>query len=110
MLKPPPRNRFKLICSKNDGLIYLKILPVGKLHLVRETFSKTESLSKLEDYSVGHKTSDIGLKDYYPTPWYSRVIRPLCKICSLILEVYDFSTGYTLNFVSQLCGYGFLSS
>jgi len=23
-------------------------------------------LSKLEDYSVGYKTSDIGLKDYYP--------------------------------------------
>jgi len=22
-------------------------------------------LSKLEDYSVGYKTSDIGLKDYY---------------------------------------------
>jgi len=23
-------------------------------------------LSKLEDYSVGYKTSDIGLKDYHP--------------------------------------------
>jgi len=23
-------------------------------------------LSKLEDYSAGYKTSDIGLKDYYP--------------------------------------------
>jgi len=23
-------------------------------------------LSKLEDYSVGYKTSDIGLKGYYP--------------------------------------------
>jgi len=23
-------------------------------------------MSKLEDYSVGYKTSDIGLKDYYP--------------------------------------------
>jgi len=23
-------------------------------------------LSKLKDYSVGYKTSDIGLKDYYP--------------------------------------------
>jgi len=23
-------------------------------------------LSKLEDYSVGYKTSDVGLKDYYP--------------------------------------------
>jgi len=23
-------------------------------------------LSKLEDYSLGYKTSDIGLKDYYP--------------------------------------------
>jgi len=23
-------------------------------------------LSKLEDYAVGYKTSDIGLKDYYP--------------------------------------------
>jgi len=23
-------------------------------------------LRKLEDYSVGYKTSDIGLKDYYP--------------------------------------------
>ena len=107
---------FKLICSKNDGLIYLIVLPVGKLHLVRETFSKTESFSKLEDYSVGYKTSDIGLKDYCPnikvfiTPWYSRVIRPLCKICSLMLEVDDFSIGYTLNFVSQLCGYDFLSS
>jgi len=26
------------------------------------------------------------------------------------LEVDDFSVGYTLNFVSQLCGYDFLSS
>jgi len=26
---------FKLICSKNDGLIYLIVLPVRKLHLVR---------------------------------------------------------------------------
>jgi len=24
-------------------------------------------LSKLEDYSVGYKTSDIGVKDYYPS-------------------------------------------
>jgi len=24
-------------------------------------------LSKLEDYSVGYKTSDIRMKDYYPT-------------------------------------------
>jgi len=23
-------------------------------------------LSKLEDHSLGYKTSDIGLKDYYP--------------------------------------------
>jgi len=23
-------------------------------------------LNKLEDYAVGYKTSDIGLKDYYP--------------------------------------------
>jgi len=23
-------------------------------------------LSKLKEYSVGYKTSDIGLKDYYP--------------------------------------------
>jgi len=23
-------------------------------------------LSKLEDHSVGYRTSDIGLKDYYP--------------------------------------------
>jgi len=23
-------------------------------------------LSKLEDYSVGYNTSDVGLKDYYP--------------------------------------------
>jgi len=53
-------------------------------------------LSKLEDYPVGYKTSDTGLKDYYPNtdligfhyiPWYRRVIQPLCKICSLILEV-----------------------
>jgi len=74
-------------------------------------------LSKLEDYLVGYKTSDIGLKDYYPNtdlivfiaPWYSRVIQPLCKICSLIMEVDHFSIGYTLNFVSQLCGYDFLS-
>jgi len=29
------------------------------------------------------------------------VIQPLRKICSLILEVDDFSIGYTLNFVSQ---------
>jgi len=28
------------------------------------------------------------------------MIQPLCKICSLILEVDDFSMGYTLNFVS----------
>jgi len=27
-----------------------------------------------------------------------------------MLEVDDFSVGYTLNFVSQLCGYDFLSS
>jgi len=38
------------------------------------------------------------------------VIQPLCEICSLILEVDDFSIGYTLNFVSQLCGYDFLNS
>jgi len=25
-------------------------------------------LSKLEDYSVGYKTSDIGRKDYHPNP------------------------------------------
>jgi len=25
-------------------------------------------LGKLEDYSVGYKTSDIELKDYYPKP------------------------------------------
>ena len=40
---------FKLICSKNDGLIYLIVLPAGKLHLIRETFSKIEALSKLKD-------------------------------------------------------------
>jgi len=34
------------------------------------------------------------------------MIQPLCKV----LEVDDFSTGYTLNFLSQLCGYDFLSS
>ena len=70
-------------------------------------------MSKAEDYSVGYKTSDIGLKDYYHNtdkkvfiaPRYSRVLRPLCKVRSLILEVDDFSIGYTLNFVSQLCGY-----
>ena len=28
--------------------------------------AKLNQLSKLEDYSVGYKTSDIGLKDYYP--------------------------------------------
>jgi len=75
-------------------------------------------MSKLEDYSVGYKISHIGMKDYYPntdklvfiTPWHSRVIQPLCKICGLLLEVDDFSIGYTLNFVSQLCGYDFLSS
>jgi len=27
-----------------------------------------------------------------------------------MLEVDDFNIGYTLNFVSQLCGYDFLSS
>jgi len=40
-------------------------------------------LSKLKDYSVGYKTSDIGLKDYYLntdekvfiTPWYSEMIQ-----------------------------------
>jgi len=60
---------FKEICSKNDGLLYLIVLPVGQLHLdlVRETKSKIDSVKqKLKDYSVGYKTSDIGLKDYYP--------------------------------------------
>jgi len=28
----------------------------------------------------------------------------------VIQQVDDISIGYTLNFVSQLCGYGFLSS
>jgi len=28
--------------------------------------AKLNRLSKLEDYSVDYKTSDIGLKDYYP--------------------------------------------
>jgi len=46
---------FKLICSKNDRLIYL-----GKQS------AKLNRLSKLEDYSVACKTSDIGLKDSYP--------------------------------------------
>jgi len=48
-------------------------------------------LSKLKDYSVGYKTSDIGLKDYYPntdwyvfiTPWYNRIVQPLCKMCNI---------------------------
>ena len=40
----------------------------------------------------------------------SRVIQPPCQICSLLLEVDDFSIGCTSNFVSQLHGYDFLSS
>jgi len=28
-------------------------------------------LIKLEEYSVGYKTSDIGLKDYYPNNRFS---------------------------------------
>jgi len=61
-------------------------------------------LSKLKDYSVGYKTSDIGLKDYY--------IVELFNICAkyVVMEVDDFSVGYTLNCVSQLCGYDFFSS
>ena len=31
---------FKLICSKNNGLIYLIVLPVGQLHLVRKQLAK----------------------------------------------------------------------
>jgi len=37
----------KLICSKSDGLIYLIVLPVGSLHLVRETISKIESVEQI---------------------------------------------------------------
>jgi len=37
---------FKLICSKSDGLIYLIVLPVGYLHLVRETISGIESVEQ----------------------------------------------------------------
>ena len=39
---------FKQICSKNDGLIYLIVLPVGELHLVREIISKIESVKQTE--------------------------------------------------------------
>ena len=45
---------------------------------------------------------------YLPTP----DIVELFNLCAkyVVLEVDDFSIGYTLNFVSQLCGYDFLSS
>jgi len=61
-------------------------------------------LSKLKDYSVGYKTSDIGLKDNY--------IVELFNLCAkyVVSEVDDFSIGYTLNFVSLLCGCDFLST
>jgi len=38
---------FKLICRKNNGLIYLSVAcSVGELHLVRETISKIESVEQ----------------------------------------------------------------
>jgi len=58
---------FKLICSKNDGLIYLIVLPVGYLQLLQlgKQSAKLNRLSKLEYYSIGDsKISDIGLNDY----------------------------------------------
>jgi len=51
-------------------------------------------LSKLKDDLAGYKTSDIELKDYY--------IVELFNLCAkhVVLEVDDFSIGYTLNSVS----------
>ena len=63
---------FKLICSKNDGLIYLMVLPVGLLHLVRETISKIESAEQTERLFC--RLRDIGYwtEGLLPQYWFDR--------------------------------------
>ena len=80
------------------------VLPVGKLHLVRETISKIESAEQTEKIIrevTRHQTLD-----------WRTIIVELFNLCAkyVVLDVDDFSIGYTLNFVFQLCGYGFHSS
>jgi len=38
----------KLICSKNDRLFYLTVLPIGYLLLVSESINKVESVKQTE--------------------------------------------------------------
>jgi len=40
-------NLLKIMCSKNDGLIYLIVLPVCELQLDRATISKIESVEQI---------------------------------------------------------------